>query len=154
MSSVFTSRNLATDFNTGTVTVSLNYSLQISLYYSAYKDFSSPPDLQLSTELSTLLHHLSSANPGTLNPVLSCNCQLSHCHLRSTLDSREFINSIPKVICWQAGVSKLNWLKTIYFVLYITSLHGPRRKHSLSIVEEACLPRARVCRALAQKRVV
>jgi hypothetical protein len=41
---------LATDFNTGTTTVSLNYTLQISLYYSTRKFFSSQPDCQLSSE--------------------------------------------------------------------------------------------------------
>jgi hypothetical protein len=37
--SVVTSHNLATDFNTGTITVSLNHTLRISLYYRTPKDF-------------------------------------------------------------------------------------------------------------------
>jgi hypothetical protein len=48
---VSTSRFLATDFNTGTITVSLNHTLQISLYYSTYNVFYSQPDFQLSSEL-------------------------------------------------------------------------------------------------------
>jgi hypothetical protein len=71
---------MVTDFNTGTITLSLNHTLQISLYYSTHKDFSSLPDFQLSTELSRLLHQLPTANSGTLNPVLCCSCQLSRCH--------------------------------------------------------------------------
>jgi hypothetical protein len=46
---VSTIRFLATDFNTGTIRVSLNYTLQISLYYSTRKVFSSLPDCQLTT---------------------------------------------------------------------------------------------------------
>jgi hypothetical protein len=53
--SVFTSRILVTDFNTGTVTGSLNHTLQISLYYSTYKVFSSQPDVQLPTELHSVI---------------------------------------------------------------------------------------------------
>jgi hypothetical protein len=41
-----------------------------------YKDFSSLPDFQLSTELFRFLHHLPTANSGSLNPILCCNCQL------------------------------------------------------------------------------
>jgi hypothetical protein len=60
-------RFLATDFNTGTITVSLNHTLQISLYYITHKGFSSPLDFQLLTELSRFFHHL---------PILCCNCHL------------------------------------------------------------------------------
>jgi hypothetical protein len=42
-----TSRFLVTDFNTGTITVSLNYTLQISWYHSTHKVSSSQPDFQL-----------------------------------------------------------------------------------------------------------
>jgi hypothetical protein len=66
--SVFTSHVLATDFNTGTTTVSLNYTLQISQYCSTYKVFSSQPDCQLSS-LPFLLNHLrlpSQATPSIL----------------------------------------------------------------------------------------
>jgi hypothetical protein len=63
-------------FNTGTIRVSLNYTLQISLYYCTCKVFSSLPDFQLSTELARLLQRLPSANSGTLNPILCCNCHL------------------------------------------------------------------------------
>jgi hypothetical protein len=45
--SVFNSHILLTDFNTGTVTVSLRYTLQISLYCNTRKVFSSQPDFQL-----------------------------------------------------------------------------------------------------------
>jgi hypothetical protein len=45
--SVSTSRILAMDFNTATITVLLNYTLQISRYYSTRKDFSSQLDFQL-----------------------------------------------------------------------------------------------------------
>jgi hypothetical protein len=47
--SVFTSRILVTDFYTGAITVSLNHSVKISLYYSTPKDLSSLPNFQLST---------------------------------------------------------------------------------------------------------
>jgi hypothetical protein len=43
-----TIRFLAKDINTGTITVSLSYTLQISLYYGTRKVFSSEPDCQLS----------------------------------------------------------------------------------------------------------
>jgi hypothetical protein len=84
---VFTSRILVTDFNTGNTTVSLNHTFQISLYSSTHKNFSSLPDFQLSTEISRFLHHLASANSGTLNPILwrtANSSQLSS--QRSTLD--------------------------------------------------------------------
>jgi hypothetical protein len=74
--SAFTSRILVPDFNTGTVTASLNHTLQISLYYSAHKYFSSMQDFQLPTEFSRLLHHLPSANFGKFSPILCCNCHL------------------------------------------------------------------------------
>jgi hypothetical protein len=45
--SVFTSLILVTDFNTGTITFSLNYALQIPLYNSTQKWFFSQPDFQL-----------------------------------------------------------------------------------------------------------
>jgi hypothetical protein len=47
-----------------------------------------------------------------------CNCQLN-----------------SKLISRQAGVPKLDWL------FFITTLHAPRRKHSLSIVGKARLQR-------------
>jgi hypothetical protein len=48
---VSTSRFLATDFNTGPIAISLNYTLQISRHYSTHKVFSSQPEFQLSTDL-------------------------------------------------------------------------------------------------------
>jgi hypothetical protein len=41
---VFTSRILATDFNTVIIPVTLNHTLQISLYYSTHNVFSSQPN--------------------------------------------------------------------------------------------------------------
>jgi hypothetical protein len=41
--------------------------------------FSSQADFQL-TELTQFLNHLPTANSGTLNPILCCNCQLPCCH--------------------------------------------------------------------------
>jgi hypothetical protein len=49
-----TSRFLVTDFNKGTIAVSLNHTLQILLYYSKYKDFFAQPN----SFLPFLLHHL------------------------------------------------------------------------------------------------
>jgi hypothetical protein len=69
-------RFLATDLNTGTITASLNHTLQISLYCNTHKDFSSLLDFQLLTELSRFFHH---------PPVLCCNCQQSRCHLFSII---------------------------------------------------------------------
>jgi galactitol-specific phosphotransferase system IIC component len=46
---VSTIRFLATDFNTGTITVSLNHILQLSLSYVTHKDFSSLLDIQNDT---------------------------------------------------------------------------------------------------------
>jgi hypothetical protein len=73
-----TSHFLATDFNTGTIKVSLNHTLLKSLNYSTHKVFSSQPDFQLSTELTQII----------LMP--------------------QFSSSTPKLISWQAGVLKLN----------------------------------------------
>jgi hypothetical protein len=83
--SVFTGRFLVTDFKTGTVTVSLNHTLQISLYCSTHKDFSSLSDFQLSTELARFLPHLRTANSGlsiqfsaaTANYLVAISCQTS-----------------------------------------------------------------------------
>jgi hypothetical protein len=55
--SFFTSRILGTDFNTGAITVSLNQTHQMSLYYSIHKVFPSQPDCKLSL-LPTLLKRL------------------------------------------------------------------------------------------------
>jgi hypothetical protein len=81
---VSTIRFLATDFNTGTTTVSLNYTLQISPYYNTHKVFSSQPSLQLH---------------GTA--------------LNSDASVPQFNSYAPKLICCQAGVSKLNWFVDI-----------------------------------------
>jgi hypothetical protein len=78
---------LATDFNTGAITVSVNYILQISLYYSTCKVFSSLPDFQPNSLNSSIICQLptpelsiqfspATSNSGTLNPVLCCNFQL------------------------------------------------------------------------------
>jgi hypothetical protein len=87
----------------------------------------------------------------------------SHCHFKSQMKSSShsfipflplFCNcqfwrfdsiqcSAPKLISWQAGVSKLHsTLLDYYFsteVFFIITLQGPRRKHSLSIVGKVCL---------------
>jgi hypothetical protein len=120
---------LATVFNTGTITLSLNQRIQILLYHSTCEDFSSLPDFQLSTELSRL-HHLPTANSGNLNPILCYNC-----HLFSLI--------IPEVNSRRIDHLGLRNRLTqiILFVLLITPRHGPSRKHSLSIVEQGCLPR-------------
>jgi hypothetical protein len=68
-------------FNTGTITFSLNHTLQISLYYSTYIVFSSHPDFQIHW---TTLSNFNASIP-------------------------QFNSSAPKLISWQAGVSKLNW---------------------------------------------
>jgi hypothetical protein len=69
-----TIRFLATDFNTGNIRVSLNYTLQISLYYSTRKIFSSQLDCKLNSQ-----RHLSNFRltahftwkSGTRLPILS-----------------------------------------------------------------------------------
>jgi hypothetical protein len=110
--SVFTSRILATHFNTGTITVSLNHILQISLYYRTPKDFFSLSDFQLSTELSRFLH-LRTASSGSLNPILL----------------------LPSSIAWQAVCSLETQLtQTIFFVIFITPRHGPRKRRVYSFI--------------------
>jgi hypothetical protein len=92
---ISTIRFLATDFNTGTIKVSLNHTLHISLYYSTCKIFSSLPDFQLSTALARLLHHPPTANSRTLNPILCCNCHvfsLLFAELNSWLPSPETLS--------------------------------------------------------------
>jgi hypothetical protein len=44
----------------------------------------------------------------------------------------------PKLISWQAGVLKFDSI-SLNWILFLTTLHGPHRKHSLSIVGKACL---------------
>jgi hypothetical protein len=80
-------RFLATDFNMGTITVSLNYTFQMSRYYSTRKVFYSQPDFQL--------HWTVLNNPDALIP--------------------QFNFSGPRHITWQAGISKLNWLSVAVF---------------------------------------
>jgi hypothetical protein len=90
-------RFLETDFNRGIITVSLNRTLQISLYYSTHKNFYSLPDPQHSTEYSRFLRHLpTAANFGTLNPFLCCNCQLSRSNLFSIILYR-LLNRLPQL---------------------------------------------------------
>jgi hypothetical protein len=57
---------------------------------------------------------------------LFCKCQLN--------------SSAPKLISWQAGVWKLDYILLLPTseLFLITTFHGPRRKHGLSIVGEAC----------------
>jgi hypothetical protein len=55
--SVYTIRFLATEFNSGTTAVSLNYALQISRCCSTYKVLSSQPDCQLNS-FPSLLNHI------------------------------------------------------------------------------------------------
>jgi hypothetical protein len=91
----------------------------------------------------------------------------SHCHLKShmkyslhriipflplfyhrqfqTHDSIQFLCS--QHISSQAGVSKPNSILFCSYQLRNSSLHGPRRKHSFSIVRKACLQ----CRRIATK---
>jgi hypothetical protein len=52
----------------------------------------------------------------------------------------QFSSSALKPISWEAGVSKLDCLFSTE-LLFITTLHGPRRKHSPSVVESSCLQR-------------
>jgi hypothetical protein len=67
---VSTSRLLPTDVNTGTITVSLNYTLQISLHNSTHKFSSSPTDYQLSSK--TCLAYNSSTQNTHKTPFLCC----------------------------------------------------------------------------------
>jgi hypothetical protein len=52
--------------------------------------------------------------------------------------STQFNCYAPKLISWQTGVSKLDSARLLFF---ITTLHGPRRKHIFSIVGKVCLQR-------------
>jgi hypothetical protein len=98
---------LAMDFNTRTTTVSMNHTLQISLYYSTCKVFSLLPNLELSTELAQQLHHLPTAISRTLSPILCCSCQLSHSHLFSVIFAEQMMEAM---YMWL-----VDWLKTFYF---------------------------------------
>jgi hypothetical protein len=49
----------------------------------------------------------------------------------------QFISSATKLISWQAVVSKIDSTE----LFFVTTLHGPRKKHGLSIVGKACLQR-------------
>jgi hypothetical protein len=55
----------------------------------------------------------------------------------------QFLNAIPLLpSSYLAGWRLETQLtQTIFFVLFVILRHGPRRKHSFSIVEEECLPR-------------
>jgi hypothetical protein len=100
--SVFTSHILVTNFNTGTITVSLNHTLQISLYYSTHKDFSSLPEFQL--QMNSL--------------YFSVNCQLPTPEF-----SIQFSPTTAKylIIIFDCRLSTDS--------LNITNLHGANRKH-------------------------
>jgi hypothetical protein len=45
-------------------------------------------------------------------------------------------SSVPELISWQDGVSKLDGLLTIFFALFITLRHGPQSNHSSSLLRE------------------
>jgi hypothetical protein len=95
---VSTSRFLATDFNTGTITVSLNYTLQIShiVFFSQPNScnwlLSSQPPVENSSQLSPeLQRHFFLASLAELNWTgcfkLSCSQHLVTDHIESTLFS-------------------------------------------------------------------
>jgi hypothetical protein len=69
--------------------VSLNHTLQISLYYSTHKVFSSVPDFQLSTEITRFHHHLPTANSRIQFSVATINW-------RDSLNSISQLNSKSK----------------------------------------------------------
>jgi hypothetical protein len=81
------------DFNTGTVTVSPNYTLWKSWYYSTHKVFSSQPDFQL---------HWTALN-------------------NSDASVPQFSSSAPQLVSWQASVSKLNSFIVISSRLSLTA---------------------------------
>jgi hypothetical protein len=71
-----------------------------------------------------------------LIPFLSlfCSCQLRR------LDSIQFLCSQARIPTGWDLETRLDYNFTNEF-LFLTTLHGPRRKHSLSIVGKACLQR-------------
>jgi hypothetical protein len=89
----FTIRFLATDFNTGTITITL----QISLYYNTYKVFKS--------HVKSSFHRLTFKSQPTWTQSFWC------------------LNSSIQLLCFRAHIlagwrSKLDWQQTIFVVLY------------------------------------
>jgi hypothetical protein len=82
-----TSRFLVTDFNTGTIAGSLTHTLQVSLYYSTRRDFSSLPDFQLHWPLSippsSVIYQLRNSQSNSLLqlPTVSLPSPLNHLRL-------------------------------------------------------------------------
>jgi hypothetical protein len=82
-----------------------------------------------------ITHEVFFSQPNSFLPLF-CNDQFRY--------STHFNSSAPKLISWQAGVSKLDsslhWTASTE-LFFITTLHGPHRKHSLSIIGNAYLQR-------------
>jgi hypothetical protein len=77
----------------------------------------------------------------------SLTAQFLSCHYSAASnseDSTQFNSSAPKLMSWQAGVSKLEstrlkLTRTAFFVPFITPRHEPRRKHGFYLLVRACL---------------
>jgi hypothetical protein len=109
----------------------LQFTVTHALSFSIFSSRILAKDVRITVSLLTSVHRLN----------LVCTAQFLSCHYSATAnceDSTQFNSSDPKHISWQTGVSKLTlFLSTELF--FITTLHGPRRKHSLYIVVRACL---------------
>jgi hypothetical protein len=120
---------------TGTTALSrFPHTLQFTVTHAL--GFSVSTSRILATDLSQSHCYIKSHMKSFLHPLilflsLFCNCQFRR------LNSIQFFCSKAHVL---AGWSLETWLNSFSTVLFfITTLHGPRRKHSLSIVVEACL---------------
>jgi hypothetical protein len=96
------------DFNTGTVTVSLSYKLQISRYCRTHKVFSSQPDFQL--------HRTALNNSDASIPQFNSLCFQALLRTRWRLETQ--------------------LTQTIFFLLFITLWHGPHRKQAVLFLRE------------------
>jgi hypothetical protein len=107
---------LATDFNTGTITVSLNYTLQIShvncSLHSRTLNSTELHSIILMPQFLTAAPLLPGSYYGRLvsrNSTNSLPFLLDHLRLPSQ-ETLQFSSFTPKLIYWQADVSKLNSL--------------------------------------------
>jgi hypothetical protein len=93
----------------------------------------------LTTDLSQSHYHFKSYIKSSLHRLIPFLTLFSNCQFRR-LDSIQFLNSQAHIPADWRLETRLHWTaSTAHF--FITTLHGPRRKHIHSVIGKVCLQR-------------